>query len=632
MEKNRRVFLLIIADILAIGISCYMAVWLRFEGIIDSHYYSLIEHYILMIVIIKILVYAYFNMYKSLWKYASIDEIFSITLAVFVSNIICIFCLYVLKASVPSSVYVLVIIFDLILLGLIRFSYRLLRKLTIFFNSTISSSKSSKKNTLIVGAGAAGSMVAKEFKKHDELGYHIIGFVDDDVNKQSRSLNGFKVLGGTKDISQIVSKYMIDEIIIAIPSASKEILKNIVNICNENSANLKLLPGLYQIIGGEITIQEIRDVEIEDLLGRDPVKLDKSSIIEYIKDKKVIVTGGGGSIGSELCRQIAGFCPKELIILDVNENAVYDLQNELKSIYNTESSEQRLNFRVTIASVRDRKRIQSIIAEFKPDIVFHAAAHKHVPLMESDPAEAVKNNIIGTYNLASLCHEMDVKKFVLISTDKAVNPTNVMGATKRFCEKIIQAYSSISETDFVAVRFGNVLGSNGSVIPLFKRQIAKGGPVTVTHKDIIRYFMTIPEAAQLVLQAGAIAAGGEIFVLDMGQAVRIYDLARDLIMLSGFTPEKDIKIEFTGLRPGEKLYEELLMSEEGLRETKHSKIHIGAPQKIHYETIVKQVRILDKVAHLNDGTLIRDKLKEYVETYTDNSKVNSSFLKEKGRV
>ena len=432
--------------------------------------------------------------------------------------------------------------------------------------------------------------------------------IDDNAAKHGKYIRGIKIMGGREDICRLAYELKIDEIIVAMPSVSQAEVKEVLNICQETNCKLKVLPGLYQMIKGEVSVSKLRKVEIEDLLGREPIKIQLDKIMEYVSDKVVLVTGGGGSIGSELCRQIAAHAPRRLIIVDIYENNAYEIQQELKYNY------PKLDLVVLIASVRNTHRIESIFKTYQPDIVYHAAAHKHVPLMEDSPNEAIKNNVFGTYKTAKAADKYGTKRFVLISTDKAVNPTNIMGASKRICEMIIQTMNNCSKTDFVAVRFGNVLGSNGSVIPLFKKQIEQGGPVTVTHPDIIRYFMTIPEAVSLVLQAGALAKGGEIFVLDMGEPVKIVDLAKNLIRLSGFRPYEDIDIEFTGLRPGEKLYEELLMSEEGLQETENRLIHIGKPIEMDEKRFLKQLEELQKIAN-EDSAGIRKKVQEIVPTY-----------------
>jgi FlaA1/EpsC-like NDP-sugar epimerase len=623
MQKKVRMLLLLLIDVIAIACSYYLALWLRFDGAIDPLYYESFVKYIVALIITKVAIFMVFRLYRSLWEYASIEEVMNICIAVFAANTATVTYLVLIQAHLPRSVYVMAGVFDLLFVGGARFAYRALRR---FKNKNFIIRSPKSKNVIVVGAGDAGALIVKELKNHLELNYNIVGILDDDVSKKGHRLNGTPILGCMSCIEDVVERYQIDEIIIAIPSASREETKVIVNQCKETEAKVKILPGVYELIDGKVTVNQIREVKIEDLLGRDSVHLDTSSIEAYIKGKRVMVTGGGGSIGSELCRQIARFEPEEIFIVDIYENNVYELQNELNAIYNIFGFEEKLKLRAIIASVRDKKRMKRVLEDLKPDVIFHAAAHKHVPLMEDNPYEAVKNNVVGTFNMASLAHELGLEKFVLISTDKAVNPTNVMGATKRFCEMIVQAHAKVSDTEFVAVRFGNVLGSNGSVIPLFKKQIANGGPVTVTHKDIIRYFMTIPEAAQLVLQAGAMARGGEIFVLDMGDPVRIYDLARDLIRLSGFVPDEDIKILITGLRPGEKLYEELLMEEEGLKNTIHDKIYTGKPLNIAYDEVVSKVDILNQTADLEESELLIAELKRFVPTYKDNKEINNSFL------
>ena len=476
------------------------------------------------------------------------------------------------------------------------------------------------KNVLIIGAGSGGALVSSEYKKFPHLGKKVVGFIDDDKQKLGTYVNGIKVYGNRNDIVSVVKDRNVDEIIIAIASIKEGVLKGIIEKCKESKAQVKIMPGVAEMIDGKFSINKIRDVDVEDLLGRESIKLDYDGISDYIKEKTVLVTGGGGSIGSELCRQISKFNPKELIIFDIYENNAYEIQNELKRNY------PNLNLTTLIGSVRDKDRLEEVYYTYNPEVVFHAAAHKHVPLMEDSPAEAIKNNVVGTFNVASLASDYNVERFVLISTDKAVNPTNVMGATKRMCEMIIQSLDKVSRTVFVAVRFGNVLGSNGSVVPLFKKQITNGGPVTLTHKDITRYFMTIPEASQLVLQAGAYAKGGEIFVLDMGDPVKIYDLAENLIKLSGFEPHKDIAIEVTGLRPGEKLYEELLMNEEGLTETNHKKIFIGKPGDFDLGDVRDKIDELLRVAISGNEVVLRERLKEFVPTYREPEEINCKVV------
>ncbi|MGE4284851.1 MAG: polysaccharide biosynthesis protein [Clostridia bacterium] len=567
MKTKAKVILWCILDIFLINLAIYGAYWVRFDGVIKPQY---IKHYkdsFVIITLIKLAVFYYSGLYKSLWKYASIRELMTIAGASVFANAAMISYAFITKAFVPRSIYIIACLLDIALIGGSRLLYRVIRR-SIKGHSF---SAENKKRVLVIGAGDAGAAIIRELRNHSELNSIPIAIIDDNQGKVGKKINGVPVLGTRDSIHSIVGKKAIEEIIIALPSASKKEISEIIDICTDTRCKLKIVPGVYELINETVTINAIRDVQIEDLLGREPVKVDLDEISGYLTDKVVLVTGGGGSIGSELCRQIAGFNPKKLLILDIYENNAYDIQNELLANFPS------LDLFTIIASVRDKARLESIFQEHKPEIVFHAAAHKHVPLMESNPTEAIKNNVFGTLNVVECTHKHNAKKFVLISTDKAVNPTNIMGATKRVAEMIVQAFSRYSKTEFVAVRFGNVLGSNGSVIPLFKKQIAAGGPVTVTHPEINRFFMTIPEAVQLVIQAGAMAKGGEIFVLDMGNPVKIVDLARDLIRLSGFEPDVGIEIKFTGLRPGEKLYEELLMAEEGLTATRHEKIFIGQP-------------------------------------------------------
>ncbi|MBO5380426.1 MAG: polysaccharide biosynthesis protein [Clostridia bacterium] len=482
-------------------------------------------------------------------------------------------------------------------------------RLLLFVKFKVSNTRGDEKpNVLIVGAGSAGTMILREIQSSDKINYRAVGFLDDAPAKLGSTILGVRVLGTTDDVEEIVRKHEVKLIIIAIPGASAKVLKDISAKCVNAKCEVKTLPGLYQLVDGQVSVSKLRNVDVNDLLGRDPVHTNLDEVAGYIENKVVLVTGGGGSIGSELCRQIANYNPKQLIILDIYENNAYDIEQELKR------KMPNLNLLTLIASVRDSKKMDNVFSTYRPNIVFHAAAHKHVPLMETSPNEAVKNNVIGTYKVVRAADKYGVEKFVQISTDKAVNPTNIMGATKRICEMIIQAYAKRSKTCFVAVRFGNVLGSNGSVIPLFKKQIAEGGPITLTHPDIIRYFMTIPEAVSLVLQAGASANGGEIFVLDMGEQVKIYDLAVNLIKLSGYEPFKDIDIKITGLRPGEKLYEERLMAEEGLTKTANDKISIGKPLDIDEDKLFATLDKLYSEAY-KETDKMKELVKELVPTY-----------------
>jgi FlaA1/EpsC-like NDP-sugar epimerase len=605
-----------ILDTIIVLFSLYIALLLRFDFSIPYEYKTFLLLNIIPVVGLTIFFNNIFNLYRHIWKYASIQELISIVYSVSVTNIVFVIYSYFINYKIlenqyfrfPFTVHIIFWVLSTLLLGGTRFIFRIRDEVK----------KSSKENgdivkILIIGAGDAGAMLIKEIKKHRELKYDIIGLVDDDNTKLGKTVSGVKVLGGREQIVSICKQYSVDEIILAIPSTTLQIQKEILNLCKQTKCKLKTVPGIYEILDEKVSISKIRDVDIEDLLGREPIKLNIKNISNYINNKVVLVTGGGGSIGSELCRQIVKFRPKQLIILDIYENNAYDLQMELKYYY------PELNMKVIIASVRDFQRINEIFNVNKPNVVFHAAAHKHVPLMEDNPMEVIKNNILGTYNVGKCSHVHKVEKFVLISTDKAVNPTNIMGASKRFCEIIIQTLDKASKTEYVAVRFGNVLGSNGSVIPLFKKQIAHGGPVTVTHPDITRFFMTIPEAAQLVMQAGAIAKGGEIFVLDMGEPVRIADLARDLIILSGLQPDIDIKIQYSGLRPGEKLYEELLMDEVALTSTEHKKIFVEKPMEYDMHSLETSLNEFESVICKSDEEIFQ-LMERKVSTYKRKNK------------
>lgn len=621
--RNRKfkITTLVFIDLILIYISYYLAFIFRFyydDGLSDitliynSHILG-----ISIFAVIYILVFYIFKQYKSIWTLAGYDEFINGVIASILTMTLNLGLSFLQKDRIPLMVTILAGIIVMITCNGVRVLWRVFRRAVKY--SEVEKS-ANVKNVLIIGAGSGGALVSSEYKKFPHLGKRVVGFIDDDRQKLGTYVNGIKVYGNRNDIVSIAKDRNVDEIIIAIASIKEGVLKGIVEKCKEAKAKVKIMPGVAEMIDGKFSINKIRDVDVEDLLGRESIKLDYDGISDYLKDKTVLVTGGGGSIGSELCRQISKFNPKELIIFDIYENNAYEIQNELRRNY------PNLKLTTLIGSVRDRIRLEEIYKTYKPEVVFHAAAHKHVPLMEDSPAEAIKNNVVGTYNVASLASDYNVERFVLISTDKAVNPTNVMGATKRMCEMIIQSLDKVSETEFVAVRFGNVLGSNGSVVPLFKKQIANGGPVTLTHKDITRYFMTIPEASQLVLQAGAYAKGGEIFVLDMGEPVKIYDLAENLIKLSGFEPHKDIAIEVTGLRPGEKLYEELLMSEEGLTETKHKKIFIGKPGEFELNDVKEKIDELLRVAICGNEIALRNRLKEFVPTYREPEEVNSKVV------
>ena len=620
MEKRLNKLILIIGDIILINIGYILALYIRFDGVIDKQFLSYLPRFLdnaVYISILKILVFIYFKMYKTIWKYASIEELLNIVTAIIASNTVVLSFLFIRQANLPRSIYIIVSLIDMVLIGGLRFSFRAIGKNSL----TRPFVTKDQKRIMIIGAGDAGVMVIKEYKNHTQLNSQPVAIIDDDIRKQGQVINGVPVVGGRQSILSAVEKLKIDEIVIAIPSASRKDISDIIEICKKSKCKLKILPGIYELIDGDVSIKKIRDVQIEDLLGRDEIKTNLDEISSYITNKVIMVTGGGGSIGSELCRQISQFKPKKLIILDIYENSAYDIQNELKRKY------ENLNLKVLIGSIRDKTRVDNILNIEKPEVIFHAAAHKHVPLMEESPKEAIKNNVFGTLNLAQAADRHGVKKFVMISTDKAVNPTNIMGASKRICEMIIQSINVTSNTEYVAVRFGNVLGSNGSVIPLFKKQIAEGGPVTVTHPDIIRYFMTIPEAVQLVIQAGAMAKGGEIFILDMGEPVKIVDLAKDLIRLSGFEPNVDIPIVFTGLRPGEKLFEELLLDEEGISTTSHNKIFVGKPTFTDYKLLLKSFKELDKVIKEGNNEDVFNYVKLIVPTYKDNSEVNDKVEK-----
>jgi FlaA1/EpsC-like NDP-sugar epimerase len=591
-------------DVIAINLAYILALYVRFEGVLDLSYMEIYSNHIIAITSMKLVVFYLFKLYKSLWEYASIDEMIEVVGASIVANVLIGIYMYLSQAGLPRSIYAMVLILDMAFVGGSRFFYRVFRRLKYGIKS-----ESDYKRILIIGAGAAGALVLKELRNHETLHSKPVAFIDDDPKKKGKNINGIPVVGNRNNVLKVCEKYKIDEIIIAMPSAKVEDRKYFLNECKKTNCKTRILPGVYELIDGKVNVTKIRDVQIEDLLGREEIKLNLGELSNFIEGKRVLVTGGGGSIGSELCRQIARFNPKELVILDIYENNAYDIQNELIKRY------EGLNLQVIIATVRDKVRVDEVIEKIRPQIIFHAAAHKHVPLMESNPGEAIKNNVFGTLNVVQAADKYNVGKFVLISTDKAVNPTNVMGATKRICEMIIQSYNYISNTDYVAVRFGNVLGSNGSVIPLFKRQIAEGGPVTVTDERIIRFFMTIPEACQLVLQAGAMAAGGEIFILDMGEPVKIMDLAKDLIRLSGFQPEVDIPIKITGLRPGEKLFEEILLNEEEMTKTSHNKIYIEEPMKFDNNKLMNHIFRLENAVKSQSSMKIKDVLAEIVPTY-----------------
>ncbi len=605
----RRIFLMCY-DMLAVFAASMLALLLRF----DFHMENIPDEYINEVwkalpymLVIMLAVFWSLRLYSSLWSYAGALEMMYVVSACVIDTLLSAAVILVRNWGdmypVPRSFYILYGLFLLILVMGCRYSYRGIRAIRTMRRNGVY-----QRNVLIIGAGDAGNQLIKEIKNSRFVKKRVVGVIDDDAAKIGNYIHGTKVVGDRNAILEKAQELHVHEIIVAMPSASPKQMKEILDICKETGCELKRLPGIYQLVNGEVSISKLKDVDVNDLLGREPISVDLESIMGYVSGKTIMVTGGGGSIGSELCRQIAGHHPKQLIIVDIYENTTYDIQNELKVKF------PDLDLVVLIASVRNTNRMNYIFETYQPEIIYHAAAHKHVPLMEDSPNEAIKNNVLGTWKIVQAADRYHVKRFVMISTDKAVNPTNIMGASKRICEMIIQTYNRRSKTEYVAVRFGNVLGSNGSVIPLFKKQIERGGPVTVTHPDIVRYFMTIPEAVSLVLQAGAYAKGGEIFVLDMGEPVRILDLAKNLILLSGHKPDEDIPIVFTGLRPGEKLYEEMLMEEEGLQETANNLIHIGKPIEMDEECFLEQLEELKEYV-VTEPEDIREWVKKIVPTY-----------------
>ena len=632
---------LAVYDAIAVNAAYFLALWIRFDcrySEIPEVYLSSYLKFAPWYTIFSVVIFWLLRLYKSIWRFASYSEFVRVVSATVITGLFHTIAITFAVRRMPISYYMFGILIQFLLTAGVRFSYRFV---LLERGRKEKEEESSYYRIMLVGAGSAGQTILREMSRAREIKGKICCIIDDNSNKWGRYVDGVPVVGGRDDIMVNVKKYKINQIFFAIPSASAEDKRDILNICKETGCELKILPGIYQLVTGEIALSKMRKVSIEDLLGREPIKVDMNEIFQYLKGKVILVTGGGGSIGSELCRQIAGHNPKQLIIFDVYENNAYDIEQELKSKY------PDLNLKVLIGSVRDSRRVNSIFRTYKPEIVYHAAAHKHVPLMETSPCEAIKNNVMGTYKVASAALRNGCQRFVLISTDKAVNPTNIMGASKRLCEMVIQSMDMISKTgkakmlpflgahyeddefgedtteaipysgkrtEFVAVRFGNVLGSNGSVIPLFRKQIEKGGPVTVTHPDIIRYFMTIPEAVSLVLQAGTYAKGGEIFVLDMGAPVKIDTLARNLIKLSGYEPDVDIQIKYTGLRPGEKLYEEKLMAEEGLMKTDNDLIHIGKPIPFDVKEFLHQLEVLADASYANDTEICR-MVEKIVPTY-----------------
>lgn len=607
MKKFLRVALLLVVDIAVINLSAFLALWARldfsFTQFVRNELSSNLLYVLPMFTLITVLVFIPMKLYNSLWEFASVDELLHIVVAAVFVALIEFSSISLHFVRLPLSFPLLNAMFLTALTILSRFSYRLARSISQKQHKT-----RTQRRTMLIGAGSGGMQILREFQTSENSQNQVVCIIDDDRQKLGRYLHNIKIVGTRADIVRAAKEYKVEEIVFAIPTAEIKERKSILALCQQTGCKLKILPGIYQLANGEVKIQKIRDVDVQDLLGRDSVNVDLSQIAGYLQDKTVLVTGGGGSIGSELCRQIAQHSPRRLIIFDIYENNAYDIQQELLRTY------PELDLVTLIGSVRDTERVELVFRRYRPEIVFHAAAHKHVPLMEDSPNEAIKNNVFGTYHVAQAADRFGASTFVLISTDKAVNPTNVMGASKRICEMIVQMMANRSKTKFVAVRFGNVLGSNGSVIPLFKEQIAEGGPVTVTHPDIIRYFMTIPEAVTLVLQAGAYANRGEIFVLDMGEPVRIDDLARNLIRLSGFTPDVDIEVKYTGLRPGEKLFEEMLMDEEGLRSTANNLIHIGKPLEINEAEFLQQLEQLHNACEQNSDD-IRQIVAAVVKTY-----------------
>ena len=625
-------------DVIAVNLAYFLGLWLRFDcrfSMIPQDYLTAWERFLPVYTIVCIVVFWLLKLYRSLWRFASVSELMRVFLSSAVTAAFHTVAITLMLMRMPISYYIIGAMLQFVFILGVRFSYRLLLAF-----QTKANGSSALCNVMLIGAGSAGQMILRDIRQTKEIHERVCCIIDDNPNKWNRYIDSIPIVGGKEDTLYFVDKYQIQKIYVAVPSATSKERQEILNICKETGCELKNLPGMYQLLLGDVSVSSMQDVSIEDLLGREPVSADLSEVFRMLNGKRVLVTGGGGSIGSELCRQIAGHNPEQLVIYDIYENNAYDIQLELTEKY------PDLKLEVRIGSVRDSKKLDQLFEELQPQIVYHAAAHKHVPLMEDSPCEAIKNNTIGTYKTAYAAMTHGCERFVLISTDKAVNPTNIMGASKRLCEMIIQCFDTMikdgrasdipmvythgatkthnqddvdsllqnAKTEFVAVRFGNVLGSNGSVIPIFKKQIAKGGPVTVTHPDIIRYFMTIPEAASLVLLAGTYAHGGEIFVLDMGAPVKIDTLARNLIKLSGFKPDIDIPIVYTGLRPGEKLYEETLMAEEGLKKTDNNLIHVGLPIRFNNDRFLEEIQELAQAAYCNEKD-IREQVMRIVDTY-----------------
>lgn len=602
MQQRLKMFFLLLVDFLIVTITPYLALYVRLEGNIDSVFYERLHEVLPILICIRITTFYLFGLYKRLWRYASINEVVAIVSAVTVSSAVCAGYLFYQDITLPRSVYFINWLLMILLIGGSRFCVRL-----VHYWRKARQDHSGVSHVLIVGAGDAGAMIARELHQRYHGSKKLVGFVDDDQYKKDQKMFGVKVLGASGDIANIVNEQQINEIIVAMPSIQGEDLRKILNACKMTQCVVKTLPGMYELIDGKVSIQQLRNIDLEDLLRRDPVQLNLEEISCYLKGKIVLITGAGGSIGSELCRQIIKMSPREIILLGKGENSIYEIEGELRERYPS------MKIKAVIADVRDKERVNAVFQQYKPQVIFHAAAHKHVPLMEEQPVEAVHNNIFGTKVLAEAADTVGVEIFVMISTDKAVNPTSVMGATKRVAELIVQSMSTKGKTKFVAVRFGNVLGSRGSVVPLFKKQIAQGGPITITHPEMKRYFMTIPEATQLVLQAGALAKGGEVFVLDMGEPVKIVDMANDLIQLSGLIPNQDIKIHFSGLRPGEKLFEELLTAEEGTTSTKHEKIFVANLKVVDEQKLYSG---LEKLKKEIEPLRVIEAIMRLVPTYT----------------
>lgn len=602
-KKRIRIIMFIILDVLALTLCSFLALALRLDFHLEQNYINNIYKYLFTDSLILICIFSIFRLYKSMWSYASINETINIIISCSIYEIISFLYKQILEVNLPRSFYIIELFLLYIFIGAIRYSYRIARVIKDYYHE-----KSGLTNTMIIGAGEAGRMLITEiYNNKVNFNNKICCIIDDDKNKIGSYIKNIPVVGNREYIEKAVENYNIEEIIIAMPSIGRENLNIIIDECQKTNCTIKTLPGLNELVG-KPTMKKVRPLSYEDFLGRKEIVVDLKEISKSLCNKVILVTGGGGSIGSELCRQIAKCQPEELIIFDIYENNAYDIEQELLRNY------PKMNLKTIIGSVRDYARVESIFKEYHPEYVFHAAAHKHVPLMEVSPNEAIKNNCLGTLNVVKLADIYKVKKFVLISSDKAVRPTNVMGATKRICEMIIQTYNKKSKTDYVAVRFGNVLGSNGSVIPLFLKQIEEGGPVTVTHKDITRFFMTIPEAVSLILQAFVYAEGGEIFVLDMGKPIKIYDLAKKIIRFKGYEPFTEMPIKITGLRPGEKLYEELLMDEEGLKETPNKLIHIGKPIEMNEKKFLNDLEKLIEYSYKNNKD-IKERIAKIVETY-----------------